>query len=283
MCESMLKIGVAIAHPSVLYNEDFFRSLNEAGIDVIEITRYAEDYKGLDYKAVSEYSKRYNVGLWSYHLPFYPTWEVNITSPDADMRKKSLDYYTGIVGRATDIGIDKFVVHPCNDFMVDEYRAEHIERAGESLDRLCEIAAEHGAVVAVENMIPSLLGRTMEEMEMIVGVNDKLRVCFDTNHLLTGSHVDFIRKFADRLITLHVSDYDFKWERHWLPGEGDINWIELKAALDDIGYRGPWMYEVSPVAPDTIVRERPLVYTDYVENARCIFQGEIPVGLGRRI
>lgn len=281
----MLKIGVAIVHPSITYDENFFRSLSEAGIDAMEITRYAEDYEGLDYGHLREYSNRYGIELWSYHLPFYSGnsgMAVNITTDDKEVREKTSDYYAEIIGKATDIGIDKFVVHPCNEFMVDEYRNEHLKRAQESLNRLAEISAAHGAVIAVENMIPGLLGQSINEMEMLVSANDRLRVCFDTNHLLTGSHVEFIEKFADRLITLHVSDYDFKWERHWLPGEGDIDWVELKSTLDRINYTGVWMYEVSPIAPDTIVREKPLTYADYTKNAHCIFAGKAPAALGQR-
>lgn len=280
-----MKIGVSIAHPSIPYDENYFHSLSEAGIDAIEIIRYAEDYAGLDYKAIDKYSKQYGVELWSYHLPFYSGssgMTVNLTTDDKEVREKTFDCYTEIIAKAADIGIDKFIVHPCNESIVDEYRGEHLERARESLDRLAEIAARYGSVIAVENLISSLLGRTMEEMEMLIGVNEKLRVCFDTNHLLTGSHVEFIERFADRLITLHVSDFDFKWERHWLPGEGDIDWVEFKNALDRAGYKGVWIYEVSHIAPDTIVRERPLEYRDYVENARCIFAGKAPAPFGQR-
>jgi len=282
----MLKIGVAIVHPSIPYDENFFHSLSEAGIDAMEITRYAEDYPGLDYKAVSACSKEYGIELWSYHLPFYSGnsgMAVNITTSDKDVREKTFGYYTDIIGKATDIGIDKFIVHPCNEFMVEEHRQEHLKRSMESLDRLAEIAAAHGAVIAVENMTPGFLGQSMEELEILVSANDRLRVCFDTNHLLTGSHVEFIEKFADRLITLHVSDYDYKRERHWLPGEGDIDWVELSDALARIGYSGVWMYEVSPIAPDTIVREKPLTYADYTRNAHCIFAGKPPAAFGQRV
>lgn len=281
----MLKIGVAVAHPLIPYDENYFRSLSEAGIDAIEITRYAEDYPGLDYNALGKYSKEYGVELWSYHLPFYSGnsgMAVNITTSDKEVREKTFDYYTGIIRSATDIGIDKFVVHPCNEFMVEEHRREHLLRSMESLDRLAEIAAGYGATVAVENLIPGLLGQSFDELEMIIGANDKLRICFDTNHLFIGSHVEFTERFADRIMTIHVSDYDFKREKHWLPGEGDIDWLELKNALDRAGYNGVWMYEVSPITPDTIERERDLTFADFVENARCIFAGKAPIGLGKR-
>lgn len=42
-----------------------------------------------------------------------------------------------------------------------------------------------------------------------------------------------------------MSDYDRKNERHWLPGEGVIDWNELLSVLIDSGYKGPFIYEAS--------------------------------------
>ena len=42
-----------------------------------------------------------------------------------------------------------------------------------------------------------------------------------------------------------MSDYDRKNERHWLPGEGVIDWTELLSALVESGYEGPFIYEAS--------------------------------------
>ncbi len=278
----MLKTGVATVHPSFVYNEDYFRSVHEAGINAIEITRYAEDYAGLDYKGIAALGEKYGVELWSYHLPFYPTNVVNISTADADLRRNTIEYYREIIGKATDIGIDKFVVHPCGDFVDGDYRREHIERSRESLDRIAEIASGFGAAVAVENMIPSIPGKNIDEMERLLSANDKLKACFDTNHLFGESHTDYIERFGDRLLTVHISDYDFVTEKHWLPGEGDIDWVALKDALDRVGYNGVWMYEVNLITPDTIERERPLTFCDLKENAECIFSGKNPEAFGHR-
>lgn len=278
----MLKVGAATAHPSILYNEEYFRVANESGIDAIEITRYAEDYEGLDYKNICRFAKEYDVELWSYHLPFYPMNVVNVTTADISLRHRTIEYYTDIMGRATDIGIDKFIVHPGNNFVAEHEEDEHIERSRETLDRIAEIAAGYGARVAVENMIPGIPGNKNSQIERILEANDKLMVCFDTNHLFGTKHTEFIERFADRLLTMHISDYDFVQEKHWLPGEGDIDWTELKVALDRIGYNGVWMYEVNLITPDTISRERPLTFRDLRENAECILSGNRPAPFGQR-
>jgi sugar phosphate isomerase/epimerase len=42
---------------------------------------------------------------------------------------------------------------------------------------------------------------------------------------------------------LHISDYDGVDERHWLPGQGIINWSEVVESLVSIDYGGPFMFE----------------------------------------
>lgn len=280
-----MKIGVAISHPTIPYDEAFFRAVGDAGIDVIEVTRYAEEYPSLDYKTIGKLARAYGIGLWSFHLPFYAGstgMVVNISAGEKDVLDKTMELYSDIIAKATDIGIDKFVVHPINYFIREEDAEGHLERSREALSRLAGIAERYGATIAVENLIPGLIGKTICEMERLISADDRLRICFDTNHLLTAKHTEFIDKFRDRIITLHVSDFDFVSEKHWLPGEGDIDWVELKGALDRIGYSGPWMYEVNPITPDTIVRERALEYKDFVEVSHCIFEGKAPTPFGQR-
>ena len=101
-------------------------------------------------------------------------------------------------------------------------------------------------------------------------------ICFDTNHLFGEDTAEFVRKVGDKLITLHVSDYDFVNERHWLPGEGKIDWQSLLKALNEVGYQGPWLYEIGAKCPNSILRDRDLTCEDFVRNANELFQGKAP-------
>ena len=69
-------------------------------------------------------------------------------------------------------------------------------------------------------------------------------VCFDTNHLLLESHADFIGALGDRIATVHLSDYDGRDERHWLPGKGVIDWPALCRSLRRAGYLGVYIFAV---------------------------------------
>jgi sugar phosphate isomerase/epimerase len=70
-------------------------------------------------------------------------------------------------------------------------------------------------------------------------------VAYDTNHLLIQDNVEFIEAVGGRIITLHVSDYDFIDERHAMPLEGKNDWKAIISALEEAGYNGPWLYEIS--------------------------------------
>ena len=115
----------------------------------------------------------------------------------------------------------------------------------------------------------------------LLEVSPKLRSCFDTNHLLGENPLDYIRAIGNRIVTVHVSDYDFINERHWLPGEGKNDWNGILKILSDVGYDGIWMYEIDFQCPDTIVRDRDLTCEDFVRNARELFSGEALTVIGR--
>ena len=80
-----------------------------------------------------------------------------------------------------------------------------------------------------------------------------------------------------------MSDYDFKNERHWLPGEGDVNWKSLFDTLDEVGYRGPILYELS-LAQDmeSLKRERALTPADLVRNHRELEERADLTVIGKR-
>jgi sugar phosphate isomerase/epimerase len=50
---------------------------------------------------------------------------------------------------------------------------------------------------------------------------------------------------GDRLLTLHISDNDGIDERHWLPGQGIINWPGFIRALESSNYAGAFVYETT--------------------------------------
>jgi sugar phosphate isomerase/epimerase len=108
----------------------------------------------------------------------------------------------------------------------------------------------------------------------LLAADPRLRVCYDINHITREPSAEFIRVVGGRIETLHVTDCDHINERHWLPGEGILDWPEILRALKEVGYTGVWMYEVPFGTPKTILRPRDLTCADFRRNADEVFSGK---------
>ncbi len=264
----MLKIGVST--PKKI-DEEMFKLYKEAGILQMEVSVNKELSEALDYEKLLEWSKKYGVELYSFHLPFMPFNDIDISRPD--IAEKSVEYLKGYIDSGTKIGIDKYVIHPSGEPIDESDRENRMRVAKGSLSILAEYAHERGALVCVENLPRTCLGRDSKDILELLSANDKLVACFDTNHLLSEEPLEFIKAVGTKIVTLHVSDYDFKDERHWLPGEGLLDWKSVIEALFEIKYQGSWLYEISLGTPWTIKRPRDLTYHDFYKNARELFTG----------
>ena len=152
-----------------------------------------------------------------------------------------------------------------DELEIIESTKNQVEYSEESLNSLAEIVSNYGGVIAVENLPRTCLGKNSAEILDLISANDKLKVCFDTNHLLVDTNLNFMEKLGDKIVTLHVSDYDFVNERHWLPGEGKNDWQGILEALKEINYDGIWLYEINMFRPLT---------TNFHDSVYTIFQNK---------
>ena len=276
----MLEVGISVGF--MANNPDSMKNLSAAGIKNIEIcfARYS-DFEKFDFEKAKLLAVENNIRLWSLHLPFLPFDEIDPSATVDEIANFTFKTFSNLIKKGTSIGIDKFVVHPSLEPIEDYCRKDKLNAAGKFFSRLADEAEKYGAVIAVEDLPRTCLGNCSDEILHILTFNEKLRVCFDTNHLLKENNIDFIKKVGDKIITLHVSDFDFENERHWLCGEGNIDWQSIYKAIIDADYNGVWLYEVPFNATPTIKR-RPLTCEDYFNNAQEIFSGKKPTPIGER-
>ena len=266
----MYKIGLSTCRKEL--SAQLFKDYRAAGIHVAEISVAREEYPTLDFEAIAQYAKEGGVELWSFHLPFAAY--TNVASPDESVRQEAVRILSDYIAKAAAIGIKIYVIHPSVGANPDEERALRIACAKKSLAQLAQVADDHGGVLAVEDLPRTCLGRNSYELLELISADPRLRVCFDTNHLLMEDPAEFVRKVGDKIVTIHVSDYDYLNERHWLPGEGDLQWDRILEALQEVGYSGPWLYELAFESPRSMQRERELTCEDFVRNAHEIFEGK---------
>ncbi len=275
----MFKIGLSSCNKPLC--EDLFRQYKAAGITLMEISPRANDFPSLNYDILATLGKQYSITFNSLHIPFSPFSEIDPSNKK--LAEYTFEYFSAIMEKASVTGVDKFIIHPSGEPIDDSERADRMECAINTLAKLSKVAQKYNAIVAVENLPRTCLGKNSDEILQLISGDDQLRVCFDTNHLLDEDPVEFIHKIGNKIITTHVSDYDYVNERHWLPGEGKTDWQALIKALRDVNYNGPWLYEMGFKAPNSLVRDRNLTCEDFVRNANELFEGKIPTVIGKPI
>lgn len=254
------------------YLPHFLEDCRAAGITALEISCTDEMAVSYDYAAFIRKAAENGISIWSFHLPFYPFETIDISAVEEEKRRGTVAHFAALIKKFSAFGIRIFVIHPSLEPIADDQRKAKTEAAKRSLAELAGIAASYGAVIAVEDLPRSCLGRSSSEILELLSADDRLMCCFDTNHLLGEDPVAFAEAVGSRIITLHVSDYDFADERHWMPGDGAIDWAALIAALRRISYHGPWLYEI-PFRGYLNDLEIPLTPADIAENAKS-FEGE---------
>ncbi len=229
-------------------SDERLADMQNNGVEFMELTC-------CDYKECPEYPQTakkmfskaadYGVTIRSFHLPFCVEGGfVDPASADAAERKRFMDIQVPLLKAAADSGVEIAVIHPSGEPYEEETRAENLKYSIGTIAELNEIAKKSGIKLAVENLPRTCICRNCEEIKAYTENIPDIFYCFDSNHSLKDSNKDFIETMGERIVALHISDYDFINERHWFPGEGSNKWQEIIETLEKVGYSGSWNYEI---------------------------------------
>ena len=231
-------------------NADTLRELAAAGICQIELSsgHIAPFYDELDFphkaKDIAALSRENGVTVSSVHLPFCPFAEIDPASRDASVRAYVVEKQTELLNAAGEAGIGLAVIHPSGEPYGEEERSERLVLAADTVAKVTEAAKSAGVTLCLENLPRTCLCRTSDEMLYFLDRIPDLRAVFDTNHSLKEDNAHYIGEVGPKIVTLHVSDYDFIDEKHWLPLEGKNDWPSIISALEEAGYAGRFLYEL---------------------------------------
>ncbi len=184
------------------------------------------------------------MSVWSVHLPFSRTLDISVL--DDSLRAKNVAVQAKMIRWSCELyAPQRLVLHPSSEPIADSLREQRLENAIASIRTLKRVADECGVELCIENLPRTCLGNTPEELVRIVDAVPGVGICFDTNHYTQGTIAHFIEEAGRRIRTVHISDYDFVNECHWLPYEGEIDWGAFLRAMDETaGYDGVLMHEV---------------------------------------
>ena len=169
----------------------------DSGLEVLELDMSAEDYPNADFYKTAEVAKRHGLEIASIHLPIAPQHIYDVTHKYATVG--AMPYQIELIKRGCEIlGTKHIVIHSGGEPLQEEERAERVARAGEKLPQLADVAAEYGADICIESLPRTCLGRDSDEILAMLAYDDRLRVCFDANHIFRETEVEFIRKIGKK-------------------------------------------------------------------------------------
>lgn len=184
------------------------------------------------------------VELWSVHGPYGRY--LDPSSPEQEGRDGARAALTDAVLAASRLKAKLVVVHPGADVPYEGVaRQVQLDYAVETLRPIADLAAQDGLKVAVEPLPKREIGNSLDEILRIVERigRPNVGINFDVNHLFPPEDIPaMIRRAGSLILSVHISDQDGE-ERHWLPFEGTMPWAEVLAALEEVGYAGPLIYE----------------------------------------
>ncbi|HOF86519.1 MAG TPA: sugar phosphate isomerase/epimerase family protein [Armatimonadota bacterium] len=180
-----------------------------------------------------------DAGLYveSAHVPF--SRSNALWAADPAVRQPVLEEYLAWLGDCAVHRIPRLVMH-----VVSGHGPEAPTETGmDSFRQLVRAAEARGVTLALENTRrPDLLSALLAAFP-----SPRLGLCYDISHdrLWPAEAPGLLWRHGDRLATVHLSDTDGRLDRHWLPGDGVVDWPAFAAALPR-GYAGPLMLEVMP-------------------------------------
>ena len=279
-----MKYGFSLGISLGVYpSEKIFFDCAAAGIRYIELSPRTEDLERFlsGAESIKKMADDAGICLRSLHLPF-GAGLYNFCAPEIKDREETLRAQKALLPLAAALGMKYVIVHGGIPYPQTE-REKYLTIARENIAALQKEASFLGIHVCVESLLPSCIGRNSKELLYILAAHPDLRVCFDPNHLFGESHAALLSAVGDRVAAVHFSDYDGLDERHWMPGEGVIDWKTVVRMLSEAGYDGPILYEVNPFRTPKTIDRRPLTFEDYRENHAALCRGEIPSPIGRPI
>ncbi len=125
----------------------------------------------------------------------------------------------------------------------------------DSLDRVLKEAERVKVRIGIEYE-PGLLLENAEEVQSVLKRyrSPWLGVNFDVGHAVVcgESPEEVIKALGRDIVHVHVEDIVGRKHFHRIPGEGEIDFSAMIAALQDVGYQGALTVELYPYAHDPV-------------------------------
>ena len=242
--------------PKKLSYDEQFKMAADAGFECVEAYTQPDESKAEQIKKAAEAA-----GIKIHSVMNQAHWQNPLSSADPAVVEKSMEGMRTSLRNAKFWGADAVLLVPA---VVNPETSYHDAwtRSQKQIRELIPVAKDLGIIIAVEEVWNKFL---LSPLEMATYVDEFkspwVRSYFDVgNVVLYGYPQDWIRTLGKRIVKVHIKDFKRKRDCYeWVNlGDGDIDWPEVRKALDEIGYVGTACVEIEggDLAYLTDVRKR---------------------------
>ena len=219
--------------PKDLSDADKFKLAKECGFDGIE----GSPMEDLDAaRQLGRLARQAGVPI---HSIVYGGWGAPFSDPDPKVIDKGLAGMKTALRSAKALGADTVLLVPA---VVNENvgYGDAYKRSQEHIRKLLPMAKELDIVIAVENVWNKFLLSPLEFARYVDEFDSPwLKAYFDVgNVILFGYSHDWIRTLGKRIVKIHLKDFKRKGYQWTNLLEGDVNFKQVRLALQEVGYDG---------------------------------------------
>lgn len=173
------------------------------------------------------------------HSVVYGGWKYPLSDPDPAVVEKGVAAMQSAMRSAKALGADTVLLVPA--IVNEKVRyVEAYDRTQKVIPSLFPLADELNVNIAIEFVWNNFLLSPREFAKYIDELNHpRLKAYFDTGNVVKyGWPQDWIRTLGNRIVKIHLKDFKRKGELWTNLRDGDVNWPEVRKALDEVGYNG---------------------------------------------
>ena len=216
-------------------------ALRDGGVTAVEVStppRHFDPWQHDQVADVCHHLKWWGIEPVAIHAPFGGL--LDLTDPNPHHRYAAIGAILTTAAALRELGGTKVVVHVSDVPRAPQNIDERLACGTQALRVLSRACQQMHVTLVVETPLPHLVGGHPDEFAAVVDVLDRsVGVCFDTSHTTLGHHWDrFMDLVGDRLVHVHANDHRGHFDDHLPPGEGVINWRHIRRTLQQVGFDG---------------------------------------------
>lgn len=225
---------------------DRFKLALDVGFQGIEMRTITDSKEAHEIREASAKS-----GLRIHSVMNMAHWDAPLSSDDPEVVNKSVAGMETSLRNAKLWGADAVLLVPAVVNPKTSYKDAYTRSQKVIRERILPLATELKVIVAVEEVWNKFLLSPLEFAKYVDEfASPWVRAYCDVgNMVFYGYPQDWIRTLGSRIVKIHLKDFLLdrrEGKFHWKNiGEGDIDWVEVRKALNEIGYEGYMTTEIS--------------------------------------